>query len=203
MATATQPAVRGGDKAGLGAPLSPREEAIRRLKLKGFLDAEGKPMPRRQFFVRLALAWLTFAAAIGGGLTALFAFMIPRVDFTRIEIFKVGPPSNFPPKTVDDSFKAAHRVWIVNDGQKIFALNAVCTHLGCTPNWMENERKFKCPCHGSGFTMEGINFEGPAPVPLRRCEVTLVEDGQIVVNKGRLFYWEKGEFNDPRSFVNV
>lgn len=195
--------VVGGDKPQQGQALSPREQAIRRLKEKGFLDPEGKPMPRREFLINLALAWATFAAAVGGGLTALAAFMIPRVDFTKIEIFKVGPPGNYPPKTVDESFKAAHKVWVVNDGQKIFAINAVCTHLGCTPNWMENERKFKCPCHGSGFTMQGINFEGPAPVPLRRCEVSLADDGQIVVNKGRLYFWEKGEFDDPRSFIAV
>jgi cytochrome b6-f complex iron-sulfur subunit len=193
----------GDDKPQQGQALSPREEAIRRLKAKGFLDPEGKPLPRRQFLVNLALAWATFAAALGGGLSALFAFMVPRVDFTKVEVFKAGPPSNFSPNTVDESFKASRRCWIVNDGQRIFAVSVVCTHLGCTPNWMENERKFKCPCHGSGFTMAGINFEGPAPVPLRRYEVSLADDGQIVVNKGRLFYWEKGEFDDPRSFIAV
>ncbi|HUK83333.1 MAG TPA: ubiquinol-cytochrome c reductase iron-sulfur subunit [Verrucomicrobiae bacterium] len=200
---ATQFKVQGSDRPQQGQPLSPREEAIRRLKQKGFLDAEGKPMPRREFFMRLALGWLTFAAAVGGGLTALFAFMVPRVDFTKIEVFKVGPPSNFPPNTVDDSFKAAHRIWVVNDSQRIFAIWAVCTHLGCTPNWMPEASIFKCPCHGSGYTIEGINFEGPAPFPMRRCEVSLADDGQIVVNMGRIFYWEKGEFDDPRSFIAV
>jgi len=29
----------------------------------------------------------------------------------------------------------------------------------------------------------------------------LADDGQIVVNEGRLFFWEKGEFDDPRSFI--
>ena len=86
--------VVGADKPQQGQPLSPREEAIRRLKEKGILDPEGKPMPRRQFLIGLALAWATFAAAMGGGLTALFAFMIPRVDFTKIDVFKVGPPAN-------------------------------------------------------------------------------------------------------------
>ena len=33
------------------------------------------------------------------------------------------------------------------------------TALGCTPNWLEAEFKFKCPCHGSGFYISGINFE--------------------------------------------
>jgi cytochrome b6-f complex iron-sulfur subunit len=198
-----QMTVVGADKPQQGQALSPREEAIRRLKAKGILNPEGKPMPRRQFLVGLALAWATFAAAMGGSLTALFAFMIPRVDFTKIEVFKIGPPANFPPNTVDESFKASRGAWIVNDGSRVFAVSIVCTHLGCTPNWMENERKFKCPCHGSGFTMQGINFEGPAPFPLRRFEVSLADDGQIIVDKGRLFYWEKGEFDDPRSFVAV
>jgi cytochrome b6-f complex iron-sulfur subunit len=199
----TQFKVQGSDKPQQGQALSPREEAVRRLKQKGFLDPEGKPMPRREFFARLGLAWLTFAAAMGGGLAALFAFMVPRVDFTKIEVFKVGLPNNFPPNTVDDSFKAAHRIWVVNDGQKIFSIWAVCTHLGCTPNWMPEAKMFKCPCHGSGYTIEGINFEGPAPFPMRRCEVSLADDGQIVVNMGRIFYWEKGEFDDPRSFIAV
>ena len=39
--------------------------------------------------------------------------------------------------------------------------------------------------------------------PLERYEVTLSDDGQIVVNKGRTFAWEKGEFDDPRSFIAV
>lgn len=195
--------VQGGDHPKKGEELSPREQAIRRLKEKGVLNPSGEPLPRRRFLINLALAWATFAAAMGGALTALAAFMIPRVDFTKIEVFKAGPPDNFPPNTVDETFKSSRGVWIVNHGGKIFAVSIVCTHLGCTPNWMENERKFKCPCHGSGFTIEGINFEGPAPVPLRRYEVSLADDGQIVVNKGRLFFQEKGEFEDARSFIAV
>jgi cytochrome b6-f complex iron-sulfur subunit len=198
-----QMTVVGADKPQQGQALSPREEALRRLKAKGILDPEGKPMPRRQFLIRLALGWAVFTAAVGGGLTALLVFMVPRVDFTKVDVFKVGAPSNFPPSTVDESFKAAHRVWIVNHDRRIFAVQSVCTHLGCTPNWMDSEHKFKCPCHGSGYTIDGINFEGPAPFPMRRYEVTLADDGQIVVNEGRLFYWEKGEFEDPRSFIAV
>ena len=37
------------------------------------------------------------------------------------------------------------------------------------PNWLDGEQKFKCPCHGSGFYMTGVNFEGPAPRPLERA----------------------------------
>jgi cytochrome b6-f complex iron-sulfur subunit len=193
----------GSDTPRVGQPLSPREEAIRRLKEKGVLDPNGQPMPRRKFLAQLALAWLVFALTVGGLLSVMFAFMVPRVDFTQIEVFKIGPPDNFPKNTVDNSFKAAHRVWIVNHNGRLFAILAICTHLGCTPNWMPDAAIFKCPCHGSGYTIDGINFEGPAPFPMRRCEVTIADDGQIVVNKGLIFYWEKGEFDDPRAYIAV
>ncbi|MCH7618738.1 MAG: ubiquinol-cytochrome c reductase iron-sulfur subunit, partial [Candidatus Marinimicrobia bacterium] len=85
----------------------------------------------------------------------------------------------------------------------IYALSTVCTHLGCTPNWLSAEGKFKCPCHGSGFYNTGINFEGPAPRPLERFRITLAEDGQILVDKNQKYQYEKGQWNDPDSFLKV
>jgi cytochrome b6-f complex iron-sulfur subunit len=65
---------------------------------------------------------------------------------------------------VSEQFKKDQRVWIGRreDG-RFFAISAICTHLGCTPNWFASEDKFKCPCHGSGFHRDGTNFDGPAP----------------------------------------
>ena len=80
-------------------------------------------------------------------------------------------------------FKDQFAVWIVRTPTEIYVLSTVCTHLGCTPNWLDGEQKFKCPCHGSGFRKTGINFEGPAPRPLERFKVSLSDDGQILVDK--------------------
>ena len=92
-------------------------------------------------------------------------------------------------------------MWVVNseyNGQpQIYALRTVCTHLGCTPNWLEGEQKFKCPCHGSGFYKDGINFEGPAPRPLERYAIRLADDGQLEIDKSKLFQEEMGQWNDP------
>jgi cytochrome b6-f complex iron-sulfur subunit len=77
----------------------------------------------------------------------------------------------------------------------------VCTHLGCTPNWLEGEQKFKCPCHGSGFYKDGINFEGPAPRPLERFAIRVSDDGQLEVDRSRKFQQELGQWEDPLSFV--
>lgn len=76
---------------------------------------------------------------------------------------------------------------MVRDAGTLFVILAKCTHLGCTPDWKEAESKFKCPCHGSGFDMEGITFEGPAPRPLDRLHVELDAGGRIVVDKARLY----------------
>ncbi len=104
-------------------------------------------------------------------------------------------------------FKAQFKVWIANSEyngqQEIYALKSVCTHLGCTPNWLEAEQKFKCPCHGSGFYMDGINFEGPAPRPLERYAIRLAADGQIEIDSSRTFQEEMGQWSDPSCFIPV
>src|SRR4029079_978305 len=126
-------------------------------------------------------AFLFGMSALAVGFTALSAtaaawtvgsvrFMFPNILREPPRRLSVGTPDKFPPGQVEERFKAQFGVWIVNaeynGQQEIFALKSVCTHLGCTPNWLEAEQKFKCPCHGSGFYKDGINFEGPAPRPL-------------------------------------
>ena len=68
---------------------------------------------------------------------------------------------------------------------------------------LENENKFKCPCHGSGFRKTGIHFEGPAPRPLERYRIVLGDDGQILVDKSRRYQQEKGQWSDPESFLKI
>jgi cytochrome b6-f complex iron-sulfur subunit len=121
--------------------------------------------------------------------------------------FKVGGKDNFAPGQVETKFVATNGVWIVNgeyNGKpQIYALKTVCTHLGCTPNWLEAEQKFKCPCHGSGFYKDGINFEGPAPRPLERYAIHVAADGQLEVDKSKTFQEEMGQWLDPDCFVQV
>lgn len=186
-----------------------REEAIARLKAQGLWNA---PIDRRRFFSTVTAGWALFAAAFGG-LGAIFgAFMAPRVDFGKSQSFRAGPVDKFGPNTVSEEFKDAQKVWIVNDGEKVFALSTVCTHLGCTPNWAGNEGKFKCPCHGSGFygprpgVQAGTNFEGPAPRSLERYKVSLTDDGQVLVDKSQIFLKESsgpGGWESPESFITV
>jgi len=147
--------------------------------------------------------------AVTGGLFSLglARFLFPNVLAEPPSSFKVGFKEGFPAGKVETKFVAQYGVWVVNSDvggqQQIYALKTVCTHLGCTPNWLEAEQKFKCPCHGSGFYKDGVNFEGPAPRPLERYAIKIADDGQLEVDKSKAFQEELGQWNDPSSYVPV
>tara|TARA_B100000579_G_C22829854_1_gene855318 strand:+ start:618 stop:1292 length:675 start_codon:yes stop_codon:yes gene_type:complete len=163
----------------------------------------GQIIDRKSFLNWLTLGWLAFAGATGGFFTVMIRYLFPNVLFEPPQSFKIGFPNDFEAGKVDLRFKKSHNVWIVRDDEKIIALSTVCTHLGCTPNWLEQDRKFKCPCHGSGFRSSGMHFEGPAPRPLERYRIVLSNDGQILVDKTKKFNYEKGEWNRSESFLKV
>ena len=158
---------------------------------------------RRGFLSWVTVAWTAFTAAMLATSTATVRFMFPNVLFEPPPTFKAGFPQEIQVGQVDERFKAKFGVWLVRDEGGIFALSTVCTHLGCTPNWLEAEQKFKCPCHGSGYYKNGINFEGPTPRPLERYTITLAEDGQILVDKSKKYQWEKGEWTNPQSYLKL
>ena len=106
----------------------------------------------------------------------------------------------------DTKWQQKYRIWVDRTPDRLFVIYARCTHLGCTPDWKPSENKFKCPCHGSGYDSEGINFEGPAPRPMDRAKVDLAPDGQIIVDVSKLYSWPKGQpsqFSDPGSFLTT
>ena len=161
----------------------------------------GESVDRRQFVKWLVVGWAAFAAVLGGYGSIILRYLFPNVLFEPKQSFRAGYPDDFVVGEVSERFKEAQATWIVRDSEKIYALSTVCTHLGCTPNWSANEGKFKCPCHGSGFYKTGINFEGPAPRPLERFKIALADDGEIVVDKTKKFQQEKGEWDDPESYI--
>ncbi len=133
-------------------------------------------------------------------LLAFMRFFFPRTLFEPKTKFKIGPPGDYD-FGVDTRWQSKHRIWVIRNAEGLAVLLAKCTHLGCTPDWKEQENKFKCPCHGSGYTPEGVNFEGPAPRPLDRCHVELDPEGQIVVNSIQLYRWDHRY--DPGAILKV
>ena len=154
---------------------------------------------------RRRLAWSAVAAFLVAWFIAFFRFFLPRTLFEPSTVFKVGYTSDYG-LGVDTKWQQLYRIWVVRNPERLFVIYARCTHLGCTPDWKESENKFKCPCHGSGYDSEGVNFEGPAPRPMDRAHVELDPTGQVVVDTAQLYEWPKGqrsEFNDPGAYLEV
>ncbi len=163
----------------------------------------------RRSFAGLA-GWGVVLGSIGAGTLAFGRFMYPRVLFEPNSQVKIGRPDDYNPNKIDERWIEKYRFWVIRTNDHIMALSGKCTHLGCTPRFLEAEDKFKCPCHGSGFRgiqgaggvgVAGINFEGPAPRPLERFKVSLAEDGQILVDWSKLFRFEKDEWEHPEASI--
>lgn len=167
--------------------------------------APAKKGDDRRFFLFtwFGSAWTMFTVSMAAMTLWSVRFMFANVLAEPPSAFKAGMPTGYEPGQVVERFKAEQGVWIVRTNNTIFALSTICTHLGCTPNWLEGEQKFKCPCHGSGFYKTGINFEGPAPRPLERYKITLADDGQLLVDKSKKFQFELGEWTNPEASVQV
>jgi cytochrome b6-f complex iron-sulfur subunit len=154
---------------------------------------------------RRRVVWIAVWGFVVANLLMILRFFLPRAIFEPSTVFRVGFPSEYG-LGVETKYQQQYRIWVVKNTERLFVIYARCTHLGCTPDWNSSENKFKCPCHGSGYTPEGINFEGPAPRPMDRAHVDLDPSGQIIVDTSRLFKWPKGEkneFNDPGAFIQV
>ena len=56
-----------------------------------------------------------------------------------------------------------HKIGVYKDTSgNIFAVNPICTHLGCILNWNNLDKTWDCPCHGSRFNYMGTNIFDPA-----------------------------------------
>jgi cytochrome b6-f complex iron-sulfur subunit len=180
-------------------PSTPLAEQIRKA-------ASGKSPTRRSFNIALAAGWAALAAC-----TATFGAMFqdffgPKVLKEPKKIYRVGTLDDFGNiDTVYEQYKPVG-IWLVNlvpMEPKLIALSTICTHLGCIPNWLAGENKFKCPCHGSGYYITGINFEGPTPRPLERFAISKDADGFVVVDMSRTYRYELGDWDNPESYISL
>ena len=141
----------------------------------------GTHCDRREFLS--GRGWFpAFLGAIGlAGLGSLVGLK-PRVLPDPSAQFKIGPAQDFPLGScrVFDNEKVA----VFRDGDGIYALSLVCTHLGCIVTYNDSDERFDCPCHGSKFTLEGKVTKAPAPRSLDWFQVTQLPSGQLMVDRG-------------------
>ena len=155
--------------------------------------------------VALTVGWVAFGTGVGISIgPAMARFMMPNVLEEPDPRIRMGPLKTYiemAPGSVNEDYKP-QGIWVVRLEERIAALSIICTHLGCIPNWLPNDRKFKCPCHGSGYKPNGINFEGPTPRPLERFRI-FVEGGLVIVDKSKKYQYELGQWDQPGSFIPV
>ncbi len=166
-----------------------------------------KKESRRGVFSFILLGWLAFTAVCFLALGALQRFMFPNVleePDPRVRCGELDLYAAMALGSINEDFKP-QGFWLYRSEGRLSAISIICTHLGCIPNWLDNDRKFKCPCHGSGFTPPGINFEGPAPRPLERFAIR-VQDGQVIVDMSRKFLAtnaSQDKWEDADAYVEV
>jgi menaquinol-cytochrome c reductase iron-sulfur subunit len=151
---------------------------------------------RREFLMKAGIG----AGIVGLGIqgTASLRSLVPNVSYDAPTTVKLGLPTDFPDGL---KFLPDERLFVFRDGKTFHAISAVCTHLGCTvraealpqPQTLEVggaplrvTHRYLCPCHGSKYTGDGGNVEGPAPRPLAWFHLSVAaDDGQLEVDLAR------------------
>lgn len=193
-----------------GRELAEAEKKKLRKKLRERTEGEG--MSRRSFLKytpsALGLAWGLFAAGLGAGGITAGRFLKRNVTFEPPQVFHAGFPAEYEPGAVETRFMAEQRTWVVrttedavNQQAGFYAIQAICTHLGCTPSWVPATETFQCPCHGSSYYKSGVNFEGPAPEPMARYAIDRGPDGMLRIDKSVEFGYE--EWREPEAFLSI
>ncbi len=131
----------------------------------------------RRDFLGLAAVGSVVLSAIGA-LAATLRIFKPDVRYEESKRYKIGKPENFPAGTAKKLDK--EKVFVFADDDGIYAISAVCTHLGCIV--YKTDWGFQCPCHGSRYNQEGKVIRGPAPRSLPWYEITQTVDGTLVVD---------------------
>ncbi len=169
-------------------------------------------LSRREFIQKgiSITAWGGICFSAAAGLKLGVEFFYPQVVFHPPSVFEIGGMNDFfcrdDPDAhgvilVDDRFKKDHRFFVIREKNRIYALFARCPHLGCTVNWFSGIRTYKCPCHGSEFHSNGINFAGPSPRPLDRLHIQLNAAGNILVDVERIY--SHAEFEENKIYIEV
>lgn len=155
--------------------------------LVGTAEAREHPsiLTRRKLLwdILLWTGWGFIASILLVLVGGIVRFMYPKVSYEASKVFKAGRPENY--KVGSVNLIPGRGVWVVRGEEGFYALLAKCTHLGCQPVWYGDQQVFKCPCHGSRFYKDGVNFAGPAPRPLERLFIDLSKEGYLVVDKGK------------------
>jgi cytochrome b6-f complex iron-sulfur subunit len=137
----------------------------------------------RRSFLNFFLG-LVLLAGFGGAIKTVFQFLWPPKEIvggggagstTTIPLAEVPVGGS---KTVRHQGKP---VVVVRQATGVYAVIAVCTHLGCIVSWDKEKKLLACPCHTAFFSLNGAVVMGPPPSPLPVAQVKILGE-QIVIS---------------------
>ena len=68
-----------------------------------------------------------------------------------------------------------HPYGIYRQDDKLYIVDTLCPHLGCTLKFNDHDKCWDCPCHGSRFSLQGDIIKGPSSVGLHHSECLVSE----------------------------
>ena len=145
--------------------------------------SKSEQLNRRRF-----LTWCTHGSLAAtltlaiGQVVRFMSFQPPNLVSTVIAASK---PDEY---TLDEwVYVAEARAYIGHDEGGLYALDAVCPHLGCLVERKKRGDGFTCPCHGSNFDAEGQAENGPATRPLQYLSLSVdPKEGLLLVDRSQL-----------------
>jgi cytochrome b6-f complex iron-sulfur subunit len=164
------------------------------------LVADSRTMSRRSFFAMTG--WLAFVGATTIALFQSVRFLQPNALYEDPAAFKADTPTSY--AVGSTTVLTDKRVVINRDTDGFYAISLICTHLGCTPRYFPDVTSdliaqgvhglrataqnkelpgFKCPCHGSRYYRDAVNFFGPAPRPMDRVHMEVARDGKLYIDR--------------------
>jgi len=138
-----------------------------------------KDCKERRNFIKAGVGSLVLAGT--GAAVFGYEFLSPNVLYEPSSVVNAGKVDRYPLGSVTADPKAG--LYVVHSPEGIYAVSAVCTHLGCLTTWKPDVQMITCPCHGSKFHTDGTKIEGPAPTPLPWLKTQVSDEGDLLIDR--------------------
>jgi Rieske Fe-S protein len=148
------------------------------------VDPSLAPMGRRRFLLWAAGASLG-ASAVFIGATVIQAMVPParsvdgRKSPGKLAVARLSDLQVDKPRRTE---YGQDTVFVVKtSATQALVFDAACPHMGCELVFNDRTREFDCPCHNSGFSIDGARLRGPAPRDMLSA-VSEIVNGEVVVS---------------------
>ena len=147
------------------------------------LPADKPPKPSRRSFLDVVLS-ASVVAWLASVIYPVLRYLKPLPRAGAIGPTRLSPAELT--KLTRDAFVivpvSGKRVLVFqNAAQQLLAVDAKCTHEGCTVKYLASESVIWCACHNARFDLDGRVLSGPPPRPLPKYAVERQEDGSVLV----------------------